>query len=66
MARQRTITLKLTEDEAKAIMDTANSGIADMHDAGDDASLAKADVADAVLNRLGAAMVKAWPAADVA
>lgn len=51
----RVITIKLTREEADAMMTAGNAGVADLHDAGDDESLDAADIADAVLDRIGQA-----------
>lgn len=59
MAAKRIITIKLTRQEADAIIDAGNAGIADLHDAQDDDSLETADIADAVLNKIGSACVAA-------
>ncbi len=42
-------------------MDAGLRGIADLHDGGTDEQLETADVADAVLGKLGMAMEAVWP-----
>lgn len=61
MGRKRIITLKLTRKEADVLLETGNRGVADLHDAQDDESLEMADIADAILDRLGRAAAAAWP-----
>jgi hypothetical protein len=61
MPRKRIIILKLTRAEADALIAAGNAGIADMHDSRDDEQLVKADLADRVLDKLGAAYRSAWP-----
>ncbi len=61
MRRRRIITLKLNKVEAEAMLHTGTAGIADLIDAQDDESLALAEVIDAVMDKLGAAMMAAWP-----
>lgn len=56
---KRVIHLKLTRAEAEALLDAGNRGVSDLHDAGDDESLAAADWADAALDKLGRAMAEA-------
>lgn len=60
---KRLITIKLTRVEADALINAGNRGIADMHDSQDDDQLEAADVADAILDRIGAAASTAWPEA---
>jgi predicted DNA-binding transcriptional regulator YafY len=58
---RRKITLRLTEEEAEALMSATNAGIADLIDAQTEEDDAKQEIASKVLNRLGAAMAEAWP-----
>lgn len=61
MRRKQYITISLTERQAEALMNAGNRGIADLHDAGGEEDSIAADLALDALDKLGAAMAKAWP-----
>lgn len=61
---KRSITIKLTKDEADSLLVAGNAGIADLIDAQDDESLETANSADKVLDKIGQAYSAAWPDAE--
>jgi hypothetical protein len=60
-SRKRIICLKLNREEADALMDAGNAGIADLIDAQTDEADATAQITERVLGRLGQLMNAAWP-----
>jgi hypothetical protein len=61
MSRKRIVCLKLNREEAEALMDAGNAGIADLIDAQTDEAGVTAEITERVLDRLAKVMNDAWP-----